>query len=187
MANAPEPIISFGQGCEGEPSLAADTIAAAVKEIRAATSRGMININSNAGFTAGIKLIADAGLDSMRVSMISACPGTHQSYYRGNYSLDDVMASIAYAKTRGVYVSINMLLLPGLNDMPEEVEAWIDFIAKTGVDMIQLRNLNIDPDVIWNSLPALRGNPLGIKKFIAGLRKKFPALNIGNFSRYLQK
>lgn len=32
LTQAPEPIISFGQGCEGEPSLAAETIAASIKK-----------------------------------------------------------------------------------------------------------------------------------------------------------
>ena len=55
LSHAAEGIISFGQGCEGEPSLQAENICAAIKKIRAATARGQININTNAGFTAGIK------------------------------------------------------------------------------------------------------------------------------------
>ncbi len=55
LTTAPEAIISFGQGCEGEPSLAADTISEAIKKIRQKTSNGQINMNSNAGYTEGIK------------------------------------------------------------------------------------------------------------------------------------
>ena len=58
--------MSFGQGCEGEPSLAADNIAAGIQLIRAKTKKGQINMNSNAGWTEGIKKIVDAGLDSLR-------------------------------------------------------------------------------------------------------------------------
>jgi pyruvate-formate lyase-activating enzyme len=184
LAGAPEAIISFGQGCEGEPSLAAEVIAAAVRKIRATTGQGIININTNAGFTAGIKLIADAGLDSMRVSMISARPAVSQAYYRANYALEDVRRSIAYAKARGVYVSVNMLLLPGLNDQQAELDAWLEFIQATGIDMIQLRNLNIDPDTIWKAVPS-QEPPLGVRVFIDTLRRKFPEVRIGNFSRYL--
>ncbi|HYH02254.1 MAG TPA: radical SAM protein, partial [Bacillota bacterium] len=49
LQTAPEAIISFGQGCEGEPSLQSELIAAAIREIRAQTDRGTINMNSNAG------------------------------------------------------------------------------------------------------------------------------------------
>lgn len=187
LSGAPQPIISFGQGCEGEPSLEADTIAAAIRAVRAKTRRGTVNINTNAGFTAGIGEIAAAGLDSMRVSVISARPEGHGAYYRSGYTLDDVRASIAQAKARGVHVSLNMLLLPGFNDRPEEAAAWEEFVAATGVDMIQLRNLNIDPEAVWPLLPPQGAPPLGVKAFLRRLAERFPAVRLGSFSRYIGK
>lgn len=187
LASAPEGIISFGQGCEGEPSLAAGQIAAGIRQIRRATEKGVININTNAGFTAGIREIVDAGLDSMRVSIISGLPETYQAYYRCSYTLADVKASIAYAKDHGVYVSFNMLSFPGLNDRPEELAAWEELIAETGVDMIQLRNLNIDPDEFLAIMPPAKQTPLGVKAFLKRLSERFPALAVGSFSRYLDR
>ncbi|MDR3559926.1 MAG: radical SAM protein [Negativicutes bacterium] len=186
LASAPEAIISFGQGCEGEPALAAETISAAIREMRGKTGRGIINMNTNAGYTAGVKQIVDAGLDSMRVSMISARQPVHQSYYRGNYLLDAVQESILYAKSKGVYVSLNMLLLPGLNDQPEELAAWLEFLVAASVDMIQLRNLTIDPDVIWAAVPPDKPS-LGVRAFVDALRQNLPQMRIGNFSRYIEK
>ena len=107
LAVAPDGIVSFGQGCEGEPSLAADTIAAGIKLIRAQTTKGQINMNSNAGWTEGIKKIVDAGLDSLRVSIISAREAGYDAYYRASYHLADVKASIRYALDHGVYCSIS--------------------------------------------------------------------------------
>lgn len=187
LRTAPQPIISFGQGCEGEPSLEAGTIAAAIRQIRTETKRGMVNINTNAGYTAGIEEIAAAGLDSMRVSVISARPEGHRAYYRSGYSLADVRASIAVAKARGAHVSLNMLLLPGFNDRPEEAAAWEEFVAATGVDMIQLRNLNIDPEAVWPLLPPQGAALLGVKVFLRRLAERFPRVRLGSFSRYLGK
>ncbi|HWR08762.1 radical SAM protein [Sporomusa sp.] len=181
LTNAPEPIISFGQGCEGEPSLAAEAIAAAIKSIRDTTARGQININTNAGYTQGIKAIVDAGLDSMRVSIISALPVTYQAYYQAAYSLDHVRQSIAYAKSHGVYVSLNMLLFPGLNDRPEEQAAWLEFLGDTGVDMIQLRNLNFDPDAFLAAMP-VGGQPGGVRNFLGKIMETFPAIKLGSFT-----
>ncbi|HWR45024.1 radical SAM protein [Sporomusa sp.] len=181
LTNAPEPIISFGQGCEGEPSLAAEAIAAGIKSIRSTTARGQININTNAGFTQGIKTIVDAGLDSMRVSIISALPATYQAYYQAGYSLDHVRQSIAYAKRHGVYVSLNMLLFPGLNDRPEEQAAWLEFLGDTGVDMIQLRNLNFDPDAFLAAMP-LGGQPGGVRNFLRKITRSFPDIKLGSFT-----
>jgi pyruvate-formate lyase-activating enzyme len=186
LSGAPEAIVSFGQGCEGEPALAADNIAAGIKSMRKATARGVINMNTNAGYTDGIKTITDAGLDMMRVSMISAVPATYQAYYRGNYNLAQVKESVMYAKRRGVFVSLNMLLFPGFNDRPEEVGAWEELIAETGIDMVQLRNLNIDPEAFLAAMPQPGGRPLGVRQFVARLEKKFPRLAVGSFSRYIK-
>lgn len=181
LTRAPEAIISFGQGCEGEPSLAAGAIAAGIRLIRSKTGRGQININTNAGFTQGIKAIVDAGLNSMRVSIISALPATYQAYYQPGYSLENVKQSIAYAKQHGVYVSLNMLLFPGLNDRQEEQAAWLDFLGETGVDMIQLRNLNFDPDSFLAAMPA-GGKPGGVRNFLKEITQKIPAIKLGSFT-----
>lgn len=187
LENAPEAIISFGQGCEGEPSLAANNIAAGMRIIRNKTNSGQININTNAGYTEGIKKIVDAGLDTMRVSIISASEGSYQAYYRGNYQLADVKASIAYAKAAGVYVSLNMLFFPGLNDREEEVAAWIKFLAAAQIDMIQIRNLNIDPDAFLAIMPKAQGSVLGTRQFIDKIKRKFPKITVGSFSHYIEK
>lgn len=186
LSAAPEAIVSFGQGCEGEPSLAADNIAEGIKLIREQTANGVININTNAGYTQGIKKIINAGLDSMRVSIISAIPEAYQAYYRSNYRLEDVKASILYAKANGIYVSLNMLFFPGLNDRPEEIDAWRDFITTTKIDMIQLRNLNVDPDPFLEIMPKPKSAPIGVRNFINGLKQQFPNVRVGSFSRYLE-
>ncbi|HEX3032650.1 MAG TPA: radical SAM protein [Bacillota bacterium] len=146
LAEAPEAIISFGQGCEGEPSLSFQVISPAVRAMRQHTDRGTININTNAGHTQAIKEICAAGLDAMRVSMIGPSEGVYQGYYRpNNYQLAHVVESIRIAKAHGVYVSLNLLTLPGLTDREGEVEKLLTLVRETGVDLIQLRNLNIDP------------------------------------------
>ncbi|MBR2773387.1 MAG: radical SAM protein [Selenomonadaceae bacterium] len=184
LNHAPEGIISFGQGCEGEPSLMAENISAAIKKIRATTSRGQININTNAGFTAGIKKIVDAGLDSMRVSIISADADNYQKYYRAGYKLDAVKNSIRYALDKNVHVSLNMLYMPGFNDRESEFAAWKSFLEELPVQMIQVRNLNYDPDEFFAVMPP-DDNFLGTKRFLREIQKIFPELTIGNFSHYL--
>ena len=121
LSLALEGIVSFGQGCEGEPSLAADTIAESIRRIRAQTTAGQINMNSNAGYTAGIKKIVDAGLDSLRVSIISADSANYAAYYRSQYALEAVKDSLRYALEKKVYVSLNLLYFPGFSDRVDEV------------------------------------------------------------------
>ena len=186
LNHAAEGIISFGQGCEGEPSLQFKNISSAIKKIREKTSRGQININTNAGFTFGIKKIVDAGLNSMRVSIISANDENYQKYYRAGYKLSAVKDSIRYALDKNIHVSLNMLYMPGFNDRLEEFSAWKKFLTELPVQMIQIRNLNYDPDEFFAVMPDDK-NFLGTRNFLRKLKKIFPALTIGNFSHYQGK
>ena len=121
----------------------------------------------------------------MRVSIISANDENYQKYYRAGYELDSVKNSIRYALEKGVHVSLNLLYMPGFNDRIEEFAAWKDFLTELPVQMIQVRNLNYDPDEFFAVMPHDE-NFLGTKKFLRELQKNFPALKIGNFSHYVR-
>ncbi|MEJ2690837.1 MAG: radical SAM protein, partial [Deltaproteobacteria bacterium] len=82
LKSAAQPIVSFGQGCEGEPLLQAGTIEQAIRKIRRTTDIGTINLNSNASLPEAVERLADAGLDSIRVSMNSSRSEKHALYYR---------------------------------------------------------------------------------------------------------
>lgn len=184
LSGADDAIISFGQGCEGEPSLQASLISESIKIIRSQTGTGTINMNTNAGNTAGIREICSAGIDSLRVSTISAREETYSAYYAPmNYRWQDVCDSIAFARDKGIYVSLNLLTFPGLTDMPEEAEALAALIGKLDINMVQIRNLNIDPDLLSSRVPLASEEAMGINNFIDFLKEELPGLEIGNYSR----
>ncbi len=79
---------------------------------------------------------------------------------------------------------MNMLLFPGLNDQLAEVAAWADFLRDTGVDMIQLRNLNIDPDELRAAVPFFSEPGSGISVLVRQLQDALPALQFGSFSHF---
>ena len=187
LQTAPEGIISFGQGCEGEPSLAAVNISQGIRLIRQQTDKGQININTNAGYTEGIRQIVDAGLDTMRVSIISALPESYAAYYRSSYQLENVKESIRYALDKGIYVSLNMLYFPGFNDRAQELAGWLEFFRELPVQMIQVRNLNIDPDAFLEIMPEAQSEILGTRAFLAKLHQEFPDMVIGSFSHYVEE
>lgn len=179
----PESIISFGQGCEGEPSTQAKIIIDAIRQVRERTSMGYININTNAGLTDHIRAIVDAGLDLMRVSTISALDDHYNAYYKPRgYTLANVEKSLRYAADRGVYTSINYLIFPGVTDREEEVEAMIEFARRTDLKLIQLRNLNIDPESYLELIPKAQGEALGMKQAIDIFRAELPDVVIGSYT-----
>jgi len=172
LEEASEGIVSFGQGCEGDPALNADLIASSIEIIRNSTGQGCINLNTNAGYTSGVKKLVDAGLDAIRVTLLSASEKDYLDYHRPvGYGLEDVVHSISYARDCGVYVSINLLTIPGFTDSEEQVEEIIRLVHNTGVPMIQLRNLNIDPDFFFTSIKP-RSAALGVRQMIEVLRQE---------------
>ncbi|MGI5892503.1 MAG: radical SAM protein [Bacillota bacterium] len=177
-------IISFGQGCEGEPTQQADLLAAAIKEIRQLTNQSMININTNAGDSRAIEKICAAGVDSLRISLFSPIDKEYQQYHRPHYQFSDVCRSLAVAKRYNVSVSLNLLTYPGFTDRRTRLEALMDLVDKYSVRQIQLRNLNIDPRIMneqfCDDLPGL-----GILYMLDYIKKAAPDLYIGNYSRRL--
>lgn len=181
LSSAPEAIISFGQGCEGEPSLQHSLIAAAIREIRRQTGAGTLNMNSNAGNVEAVREIVDAGLDSIRVSLFSA-DAEHYSWYhrpRG-YALADVARSLKYAAERGLMVALNLLFYPGFTNQPRETEALYQLLETTGVRQVQLRNLNIDPEALSGLM--VMEEVATVAEWLVELKNQFPALQIGNYS-----
>jgi pyruvate-formate lyase-activating enzyme len=176
-------VASFGQGCEGEPLLRGKALAKAIKLIRAKTDRGTIHLNTNGSLPDMAKEMLDAGLDSIRVSFNSPTKSCYDAYYLpNNYSFDDVKKTIRMALDRGIFVSINLFFLPGFTDMESEVESLDRFLEEFPVNMIQTRNLNIDPDFYLDTLNAKESKPVGIRTMIDDLRKKYPGLRLGYYN-----
>jgi len=188
LESAPDAILSFGQGCEGEPLIQARLIERAIRAIRARTASGTLNINTNASNPRSLQRLYDAGLDSLRASTISARRETYDAYYRPiGYTFEHVKRSLVLAREAGVYSSINLLCFPGLIDAEDEIAALVAFLKETGVRLVQLRNLNIDPEVLLPRIPAPAGRPLGMRALVETLRREAPDVAIGNFSRPVKR
>jgi len=189
LQTAPFPIVSFGQGCEGEPLLMWETIREAILEIRKHTDRGSININTNGSKPEAVRALCDAGLNSIRVSMNSARKPIYEAYYRpNNYVFEDVVDSLREVRAAGGWTSINYFVFPGMTDSEAEYEALRKLIEGTGLNMIQWRNFNIDPDWYLGKIGSTdTGEALGVKSLMALLREEFPLLKFGYFNPPMER
>ncbi|MDQ7797603.1 MAG: radical SAM protein [Candidatus Edwardsbacteria bacterium] len=186
LQNAPSPIASFGQGCEGEPLLQSETIGKSVKLIRKQTDKGTINLNTNGYSPSKIKTLAAAGLDSVRISLNSSLKKCYDAYYRPvNYEYSDVIKSIRTAKAEGLFVSINLLVFPGYTDREREAEGLLRLFAQHKVDMVQMRNLSIDPWWYIRTIPRPQGRAMGIAELIRSFKKELPKTKIDYFNPFL--
>ncbi len=181
LRKAPRAMLSFGQGCEGEPLLQADKIEAICRALRAATPRGTLHLNTNGSRPDAVERLCAAGLDSMRVSLNSAQPAAYQAYYRPlTYGFEAVVRAMEVAKRRGAYVSINYLAFPGFTDSEPEIAALERLIERTGLDLIQWRNLNIDPEAYVDVIGLAAGTPArGMRQLQQHLRERFPRVRHG--------
>jgi hypothetical protein len=177
---APRAIISFGQGCEGEPLLNNRNVEI-VRRIRRRTSKGVINVNTNGSRPAMLRKLIDAGLGSIRVSVFSARDDVFRRYYRPvRYSLEHVRECLRLASANGLFTSVNLLTFPGITDDAAEVEAMVDLLTTTGAELVQLRNLNIDPEQLFASMDGLDFQPIGIRAMAT--RFKQAGLAIGSYT-----
>jgi pyruvate-formate lyase-activating enzyme len=182
LEKAEHAILSFGQGCEGEPLTQWRLLEDSILLLREKTDRGVINLNTNGSFPKRLARLCKAGLDSVRVTLNSPHSKFYKRYHRPKgYSFGDVVESLVRAKEKGIYTSINLLVFPGFTDKEEEVEGLIELIRETNLDLIQMRNLNIDPDLYLKTMGG--GEGMGIAKMMDGLRKEFPFLQFGYFNR----
>jgi wyosine [tRNA(Phe)-imidazoG37] synthetase (radical SAM superfamily) len=184
LETAPFPIVSFGQGCEGEPLLMWETIREAIIEIRKHTQKGSININTNGSKPDAVEKLMQAGLDSIRVSLNSVRPDVYTKYYLpNNYKFEDIRESARIVRQHGGWASINYFVFPGMTDSVAEYEALREFIKYTDISMIQWRNFNIDPDWYLGKIGiADTGECLGVKQMMELIREEFPNLKYGYFN-----
>jgi pyruvate-formate lyase-activating enzyme len=173
-------IVSFGQGCEGEPLLRSTAIAAAIERIRAQRSNGTLNCNTNGSQPRSLQRLIDAGLEAVRISLNSFRREVYAAYYRpAGYGLDDVLESVVLAVNAGLRVSLNLLTHPGVTDERAEIEAMEAFLRRHPVALVQTRTLNIDPDTYFACV-GRPVEPLGMREAL----RRIGALGIalGNFT-----
>lgn len=189
LESAPFPIVSFGQGCEGEPLLMWEVMRDAIIEIRKHTPKGSININTNGSKPDAVRKLCEAGLDSIRVSTNSARREVYMPYYRpNNYDFDDIIESLKVVNSFGGWTSINFFVFPGLTDSIEEYEALRKLIKETGLKMIQWRNFNIDPDWYLGKINmGDTGECMGVKQMQELIKEEFPHLKYGYFNPPMER
>jgi molybdenum cofactor biosynthesis enzyme MoaA len=178
-------VVSFGQGCEGDPLLAANVIEPAIGKIRSQTADGTINMNTNGSRPEILEKLFKAGLDSVRISMNSVRDQCYHAYFRPNgYRFDHILQSIEVALAQEKFVAVNYLNSPGFTDTPREAAALTGFLQNYAINMIQWRNLNFDPIRYWKEMNtvAAHGEPIGMKNLLSRIQKQFPKLKFGYFN-----
>jgi pyruvate-formate lyase-activating enzyme len=123
------------------------------------------------------------------VSTNSARESIYTAYYRpNNYAFADIVESLKVVNRHGGWTSINYFVFPGMTDSIEEYEALRKLIRETGLNMIQWRNFNIDPDWYLGKINVTdTGECMGVKQLMELLREEFPDLKFGYFNPSIER
>jgi pyruvate-formate lyase-activating enzyme len=176
-------IVSFGQGCEGEPLTRDDALAEATARIRRMHPDATIHVNTNGSSPQALRRLIDAGCNSVRISAISFTDGVFRAYYRPvGYSLDDVLECGRVMHRAGGQVCLNLLTFPGVTDAPDELDRSIAACREMGVMQVQWRSLNVDHDWLVQVLPAMQPG-VGMRAALDRVRRELPDVQHGNFTR----
>ena len=186
LLNDQDPIVSFGQGCEGEPLLRARLIARAIERLRHETGRGQIHINTNGSNPQALRHLIDSGLDSVRVSMFSAVERTHVAYYGPrNYGLAEMEECLKLSRWHGLHTSVNLLTYPGFTDCPSEVDALIDFLRRSEVQVVQMRTLNMDRELLEEEVGYPREAAVGVDALMERIGREVPGVTLASHTPYV--
>ncbi len=176
-------MVSFGQGCEGEPLLRERALRPVAVELRRRYPAATVHINTNGSRPAALQRLLRAGVNSCRISVFSFRQELFSAYYRPRgYSIEDVLECARVARRHGAQLTINLLTFPGVSDTPDELALTLQTLLELEVDQLQLRSLNVDPLWLMSRLPAL-GEGVGLDRLVQTLRREVPAVHLGNFTR----
>jgi molybdenum cofactor biosynthesis enzyme MoaA len=185
LGGAEKAVASFGQGCEGEPLLQGAVIERACRLIRERTCEGTLHLNTNGSHPEWVSRLAAAGLDSIRISTNSVLPERHRAYYRPEtYGFAEIEDSVKAATNAALYTQVNYLVFPGVTDREAEVAALLEFCRRTGVHVLQMKNLCIDPDLYLQTLDDTDkyGEALGMARLLTILGNELPDVAIRYFN-----
>jgi molybdenum cofactor biosynthesis enzyme MoaA len=160
-------------------------IGRAIEQIRRQTSRGQLHLNTNGSNPGALQHLVDAGLDSVRVSIFSAVEANHDAYYGPrNYGLAEMERCLSLARRQGLHTSINLLAYPGFTDCPTEVEALLAFIARSDVQVLQMRTLSMDRELLEEKVGFPPDEGIGIWSFMEQVRQEVPGVRLASHTPY---
>ncbi|MCF7895623.1 MAG: radical SAM protein, partial [Candidatus Omnitrophica bacterium] len=82
----------------------------------------------------------------------------------------------------GKFVALNLFIFPGFSDSKQQIDKLLSFLRKNDIDMIQWRNLNIDPSYYIGKISDSSLKPAGVTALLGAVRRNFPGIKTGYFN-----
>ncbi len=178
ISNTANPLINI----EIAEDISTREITQFIQTIRTKTVQGIIQINAAFADPGSVKEWCEAGLDSICFSLNSTQKKLYELFHhRSPSQFDDIIESLKIARHFHRRIVLSYGVFPGLTDHPDEIEAFKKLVGDLNIEIVQLHNLEIDPEWYVDELRlmTLNRSQLGIKSWFSDLRKTFPSIQIG--------
>ncbi len=157
--------VSFGRACDGEPLARVRVLEEAIAGIREHAPRSSVHLETCGSDPAALRRAAEAGLTSVTVRLGSARSETYERLHGPvAHRWGDVRATLQVATERRIAITVALLVLPGLTDRPEEIDAIVALLGELPGGCLELRDLGADPIRVLAAFPAAR--PVGVRAML---------------------
>ena len=139
-----------------------------------------INLNITAFSIEKLNAIFDELIDSLSFDVESFNPDFLK---KRSVNFDNLTRSFEFAEKQGVFISVNLLTLPGFTDSTNEVEKTIDFLNTFKIEYLKLRDLKTVPHKFFKENKIESTEILGLKNMLKYIKKRCKRVKMGYFSR----
>ncbi len=154
--------ISFGRACDGEPLSLLRVVEESVTELRRRAPAAAVHLETSGSDPSALRRALDAGVDAVTVRIGSARPDTYETLHGPvAHRWSDVRTSLQLAAARRVALTVALLVLPGLTDRPDEIDAIVELLGELAGGRIELRDLGCDPLRAVGAFPSVRASGMG--------------------------
>ena len=154
--------VAFGRACDGEPLARMGVLEESASRIRDRSPDAVVALETSGSDPVALRRALDAGVTSVSIRIVSALAGTYDALHGPvAHRWKDVHACLRLVAERAVALTVALLLLPGLSDRPDEIEAMLALLGALPGGRLELRDLGTDHVRVFSRLPGAR--PLGMR------------------------
>lgn len=102
-------------------------------------------------------------------------------------NFDVMIKCFEIAEKNNLYISVNLLTLPGFTDSINEYEKTVEFLNAFKIDYLKLRELKTIPHKFFSENKIESSEILGLKNMLKYIKKRCKRVKMGYFSRAKQE
>jgi len=160
-----------------------DTFLNIIEKIKSKNDKITIIYSSNLQDLLMLKKIVNSGCDCINVELMTTNSETGRIVDE-TVSIEHVYKSLQAVYRKNIYKSLTLHTLPGLTDRHTETESLIDFLSTFKIDLLLLKNMEIDPDIIFMNNNLKKEDIKGLKNMLKLVKKRVKNIKIGYFNRH---